>query len=323
MTGQRPLIHPMLATPGEIPTGDGWAFEFKWDGVRAISYLAGSGVRVFSRNDKDVSATYPELGVLREQFGGTSLIVDGEIVALDAGRPSFGRLQNRMHVAHPDPDLLADTPVRYYLFDVLEIDGLDAMRLPYLRRRELLIELVPDGEVPELVLPPSFTDVAGSDVMTAAREHGLEGVVAKARDSRYEPGRRSRSWIKTPLLNTQEVVIGGWRAGAGRRAGTIGSLLLGAPTSAGLHYLGHVGTGFTDAVLRDLYERLRPLASQYSPFGSAIPREHARDAHWVRPELVGEVEYRQLTVDGMLRHSSWRGLRPDKDPADVRMPALS
>ncbi|HEX3782489.1 MAG TPA: non-homologous end-joining DNA ligase [Pseudonocardiaceae bacterium] len=334
MERQRRLIQPMLATPGEVPAGVGWAFEFKWDGVRAVSYLdsstergsGGSGdrvVQVFSRNAKDISATYPELGALREQFGGSSLIVDGEIVALDeSGRPSFARLQNRMHVARPDEDLLAATPVRYYLFDLLAIDGHDTTQLPYLRRRELLAELVPDDAVPELVLPPLFTDVAGRDVLAAAREHRLEGVIAKRQDSRYEPGRRSRSWIKTPLVSTQEVIIGGWRAGAGRRAGTIGSLLLGAPTSAGLHYLGHVGTGFTDAVLRELTARLRPLAARESPFGSAVPREHARDAHWVRPELVGEVEYRQLTTDGMLRHSSWRGLRADKDPAEVTMPGL-
>ncbi len=336
LVDRRTLIHPMLATPGRPPVGGNWTFEFKWDGVRAVSYVTGfgskpgrrlrtpAGVQVFSRNDKDISATYPELGALGEQFAGvSSLIVDGEIVALDdAGKPSFGRLQNRMHAARPEEDLLADFPVRYYVFDVLELDGHDTMRLTYAQRRELLTELLSEDTAPELVLPPSLQGVSGSEVLATAREHGLEGIVAKALESRYEPGRRSRSWIKTPLVSTQEVVIGGWRAGAGRRAATIGSLLLGAPTSAGLHYLGHVGTGFTDAMLRDLRDRLHPLAARENPFGSAIPREHARDAHWVAPRLVGEVEYRQLTHDGLLRHASWRGLRPDKDPDDVRLPAL-
>jgi bifunctional non-homologous end joining protein LigD len=230
-----------------------------------------------------------------------------------------------MHVTDPDPDLLAGTPVRYYLFDVLELDGKDTTRLPYRQRRELLTELfglLDEPGHPVLVLPPSFTGLTGAQLLDTAREHRLEGIVAKLVDSRYEPGRRSRSWIKTPLVDTQEVLIGGWRAGAGRRAGTIGSLLLGAPGPTGVRYLGHVGTGFTDAMLRDLSARLAPLARKDSPFDAPIPKEHARDAHWVQPRLVGEVEFRQLTNDGLLRHSSWRGLRPDRDPDDISLPTL-
>ncbi|HEY4453575.1 MAG TPA: non-homologous end-joining DNA ligase [Pseudonocardiaceae bacterium] len=319
------LIRPMLATPGPVPTGTGWAFEFKWDGVRAVSYARGSTVQVFTRNDKDVSTTYPELGAVAELLAGSSLVVDGEIVALHQGRPNFGNLQNRMHVTDPDDDLLTSTPVRYYLFDVLELDGKDTTRLPYRQRRELLTDLfglLDEPEHPVLVLPPSFTDLTGAQLLDTARQHRLEGIVAKLVDSRYEPGRRSRSWIKTPLVDTQEVLIGGWRAGAGRRAGTIGSLLLGAPGPTGVRYLGHVGTGFTDAMLRDLSARLAPLARPDSPFDAPIPKEHARDAHWVQPRLVGEVEFRQLTNDGLLRHSSWRGLRPDRDPDDISLPTL-
>ena len=318
-----PLIRPMLATAGPVPTGAGWAFEFKWDGVRAVSYANGSATQVFTRNDKDVTRTYPELRAVAELLAGSSLIVDGEIVALHQGRPNFGNLQNRMHGADPDVDLLAATPVRYYLFDVLELDGKDTTRLPYRQRRELLTDLFGLLDVPEhpvLVLPPSFTDLTGARLLETARQHRLEGIVAKLVDSRYEPGRRSHSWIKTPLVSTQEVLIGGWRAGSGRRAGTIGSLLLGAPGPTGVRYLGHVGTGFTDAMLHDLAARLAPLARQNSPFDAPIPREHARDAHWVEPTLVGEVEFRQLTNDGLLRHSSWRGLRPDRDPGDISLP---
>lgn len=317
------LIPPMLATAGPAPTGTGWAFEFKWDGVRAVSYAVGSTVQVFTRNDKDVSRTYPELRAVTELLAGSSVIVDGEIVALHQGRPNFGNLQNRMHVADPDEDLLASTPVRYYVFDVLELDGKDTTRLPYRQRRELLTDLfglLAETDHPVLVLPPSFTDLTGAQLLDTARRHRLEGIVGKLVESRYEPGRRSRSWIKTPLVDTQEVLIGGWRAGAGRRAGTLGSLLLGAPGPAGLRYLGHVGTGFTDAMLRDLSARLGPIARRDSPFDAPIPVEHARDAHWVEPELVGEVEYRQLTNDGLLRHASWRGLRPDRDPGDITGP---
>jgi bifunctional non-homologous end joining protein LigD len=319
------LIRPMLATAGPVPAGTGWAFEFKWDGVRAVSYARGSTVQVFTRNDKDVSRTYPELRAVAELLAGSSLVVDGEIVALHQGRPNFGNLQNRMHVTDPDEDLLTGTPVRYYLFDVLELDGKDTTRLPYRQRRELLTDLfglLDEHEHPVLVLPPSFTDLTGAQLLDTARQHRLEGIVAKLVDSRYEPGRRSRSWIKTPLVDTQEVLIGGWRAGAGRRSGTIGSLLLGAPGPTGVRYLGHVGTGFTDAMLRDLSARLAPLARPDSPFDAPIPKEHARDAHWVQARLVGEVEFRQLTNDGLLRHSSWRGLRPDRDPDDISLPNL-
>jgi bifunctional non-homologous end joining protein LigD len=157
--------------------------------------------------------------------------------------------------------------------------------------------------------------------MRTAREQGLEGVVAKRLDSAYQPGRRSPSWVKTPLNQTQEVIICGWKPGGGRRAGTLGSLLLGAYDAAGkLVYLGGVGTGFTARMLDDLLTRLRPLRRDDPPFAAALPRADARDANWVRPSLVGEVEYRNRTPDGRLRHPSWRGLRADKEPREVTVP---
>jgi bifunctional non-homologous end joining protein LigD len=314
------VIRPMLASPGQLPAGPGWAFEFKWDGVRAVTYARGGRVRAMTRNDLEVSATYPEVGALTTLLGDHEAVLDGEIVALGARKqPDFGRLQSRMHVVRPGDDLLVRVPVVYYVFDLLHVDGRSLLGVPYALRREELAELGLGGR-PEVRVPPSFTEADGADVLAVAEDYGLEGVVAKRVTSRYEPGRRSTAWVKVPLVRTQEVLIGGWRPGDGRRAGTIGSLLLGVRSDDGLRYVGKVGTGFTHSALVDLQEQLLPLARQGSPFVDPVPADHARRAHWVRPELVGEVEYRTWTTDGRLRHSSWRGLRPDKDPDDVRLP---
>lgn len=305
----------MLATPGPVPEGEGWAYEFKWDGVRAVAAVAGDELRLQSRNDKPLADSYPELGVLRDLVE-QPVVLDGEIVALDsAGRPDFGLLQQRMHVDAPTPELLAATPVLFYVFDVLHIDGEDLTRAPYDRRRTVLDQLrLARGAVK---IPPRFVDVEGATIQATAAGHGLEGVVAKRVGSRYEPGKRSKSWIKTPLRNNTEVVIGGWTPGQGRRSGTIGALLLGVPTEAGLQFIGNVGTGFTDATLTDLLRQLTARERTTSPFTPAVPRQFARHTTWVRPDLVGEVEYRSLSRDGRLRHPSWRGLRPDKSPDDL------
>ncbi|MEU4765985.1 non-homologous end-joining DNA ligase [Actinosynnema sp. NPDC023794] len=313
------LIRPMLASPGQLPPGPGWAFEFKWDGVRTVTYARGGRVRAMTRNDLEVSATYPEVRALSAILGDHEAVLDGEIVALGARKqPDFGRLQSRMHVARPGDELLARVPVVYYVFDLLHLDGRSLLGAPYAERRQELAALGLGGRA-EVRVPPSFSEVHGEDVLAVAEDYGLEGVVAKRVTSRYEPGRRSAAWVKVPLLRTQEVLIGGWQPGDGRRAGTIGSLLLGVRCDDGVHYVGKVGTGFTHSALLDLQQRLRPLERAESPFIDAVPADHARRAHWVRPELVGEVEYRTWTTDRRLRHSSWRGLRPDKDPDDVRM----
>jgi bifunctional non-homologous end joining protein LigD len=315
-----PMIRPMLATLGPLATGGGWAYELKWDGVRAIAYLDGGRVRLLSRNDRDISASYPELATLAEPVPRRRLILDGEIVALDdRGVPSFSLLQRRMHVRAPTATLLARVPVRLYLFDVL-FDRTMTTDRPYTHRRELLDTLpIGDGIVQ---VPPYWTGRDGRELPAAAARLGLEGVIAKRLTSAYEPGRRSRSWIKTPINLTQEVLIAGWRPGEGRRAGSIGSLVLGAYDEADrLVYIGQVGTGFTADMLRDLQERLRPLVRPDAPFAGPVPRDHARGATWVEPTLVGEVAYRTLTPDGRLRHPSWRGFRPDKEPGEVRRPA--
>ena len=310
-------VRPMLATPGQPPSSPGWAFEFKWDGVRAIVAAAGDQVRITSRNSNDVTAGYPE--ITRAGLGaGHAVLLDGELVALDAqGRPDFGLLQQRMHVRAPSEALRTRVPVRLYVFDLLSVDGESLLHQTYDTRRARLLELGLES-LDRIDVPPSITDLPGGQALEIARAHGLEGVVAKRRTSRYEPGHRSSAWIKTALLNTKEVLLGGWTSGEGRRAGSLGALLLGAHDEQGqLRYLGHVGTGFTDAMLRELLAQLQPLRRPDSPFDEPVPPEDARKAHWVHPQLVGEVVYRTLTHDGRLRHAAWRGLRPDRNPDEV------
>ncbi|HET7529660.1 MAG TPA: non-homologous end-joining DNA ligase [Mycobacteriales bacterium] len=313
------LVKPMLAVlRDELPgDDDAYGYEFKWDGVRAVVYVKGGRPRVLSRNDRDVSTSYPELRAMAEGLGSRQVVLDGEIVAFDAeGRPSFGALQSRMHVTDASSvrRLAGQTPVTYLVFDVLHLDGRSLLDLPYVDRREILESLELSG--PSWQTPPWFRG-GGAAVLEASKQQGLEGVIAKRLDSRYYAGRRSDCWLKVKNLRTQEVVIGGWKPGAGRRAGAIGSLLLGVPGDDGLLYAGHVGTGFTDKMLRDLEADLAPLARDASPFAHAVPREHARDARWVSPELVGEVAFSEWTRDGRLRHPAWRGLRPDKSPDEV------
>lgn len=306
----------MLAVPGKLPASDaGWGYEFKWDGVRAIGYVQSGQLRLFSRNDREVTLGYPELTHVPDLLGGVPAILDGELVAYHQGVPNFGAIQERMHIRNPSAQLVARVPVTYYLFDVLHLGGHSTLTLPYTQRRDLLAELALEAES---VRTPPYFEGSGTDVLEASKAQRLEGILAKRLDSTYTPGRRNPAWLKVKVTNQQEVVVGGWRPGQGRRAGMVGSLLLGLPAGDRLRYVGHVGTGFTEAMLRDLTERVGALGRRTSPFSTEIPRDHARDARWVEPVLVGEVEYAQVTLDGMLRHASWRGLRPDKDPAEVR-----
>ncbi len=310
------LIKPMLAVAGELPTGPGWAYEMKWDGVRAVCYVDGGRVRALSRNDRDVSVSYPELRALGPSLGTTQAVLDGELVAFSGGRPSFGMLQQRMHVADARTarQLAEQVPVVYVIFDLLHLDGRSLLALPYDDRRELLESLDLGG--PSWQCAPVFYD-SGRDVLDASAAAGMEGVVAKRRDSRYHPGRRSPDWIKVKHVRTQEVVIGGWRSGNGRRSGSIGSLMLGVPGEGGLRYVGQVGTGFTDQMLVTLLTQLRRHERKSSPFTEPLPKAVAADAHWVTPRLVGEVAFTEQTADGRLRHPAWRGLRPDKSVTDV------
>jgi bifunctional non-homologous end joining protein LigD len=292
-----------------------WAFEMKWDGIRALATVRDGSVTLRSRNDNDLTAQYPELQELGDRAG-VDGVFDGEIVALDdRGRPSFQLLQNRMGLARPREVEAAqrETPVRLLLFDVLEADGHELTRLAYDARRQALETVVEPGGA--IDVPPAYEgDLARA--MADSAEQGLEGVVAKKRTSKYAEGRRSEAWLKLKHHATQEVVVGGWRPGNGRRAGGIGSLLLGVPGPDGLEYVGKVGTGFRDRDLDEIGAALAPLERKTSPFVD-VPRPDARDAHWVTPKRVGEVEFAEWTSDGRLRQPSWRGWRADKDPSDV------
>jgi bifunctional non-homologous end joining protein LigD len=272
-----------------------------------------------SRNDKDITATYPELRAMAASLGSRRVVLDGELVALgEDGRPSFGALQVRMHVADAAAvrRLMTQTPVTFLAFDLLYVDGRSLLDVPYSERRALLADLQVSGE--SWQTPPWFAG-NGEAVYQTSKEQHLEGIVMKRLDSRYSAGRRSTSWLKLKNQLMQEVVIAGWNPGEGHREGSIGSLLLGVHDKNGdLLYVGNVGTGFTDEALRSLASELSPLAAEESAFATPIPRTLARDAHWVQPTLVGEVTFSEWTRNGRLRHPSWRGLRPDKAGEEVR-----
>ncbi|MEK6342316.1 MAG: non-homologous end-joining DNA ligase, partial [Curtobacterium sp.] len=292
----------MQATPAKgeprLDPGD-WAFELKWDGIRALATVREGRVTLRSRNGNDLTAQYPELQELAERAG-VDGVYDGEIVALDdRGRPSFQLLQNRMGLtkAREVEAARGATPVRLLLFDVLEADGHELTRHGYTARREALATVVEPGGAIEV---PDAVDGDFAAALAESERRGLEGVVAKKRGSRYAEGRRSEAWLKVKRHATQEVVVGGWKPGAGRRAGGIGSLLLGVPGPEGLEYVGKVGTGFRDRDLDEIARALEPLASGTSPFVD-VPRPDARDAQWVRPVRVGEVEFAEWTGDGRLR----------------------
>jgi bifunctional non-homologous end joining protein LigD len=312
------LVRPMLAVAGELPPdAPVWRFEFKWDGVRALAYSEGGRLRLLSRGDRDVTATYPEVRGLGEVLGSCQVVLDGEVVALDeAGRPSFEALQPRMNVdgAAKVRRLAARIPVTYMVFDLLHLDGASTLSLPYRERRRLLDGLALAGD--HWVVPPSH-EGPGADVLGAARAAGLEGVVAKRADSPYRPGQRSREWLKVKLLRTQEVVVGGWSPGQGARAERIGALLVGIPTDGGLAYAGKVGTGFSDESLAELRSLLAPLRRPGPPFSTSVPAADATGATWVEPAVVGEVRFSEWTRAGKLRQASWRGLRPTRAPEDV------
>jgi bifunctional non-homologous end joining protein LigD len=304
----------MLATLGSVADvgeqRNGWAFEMKWDGIRALATVRGGAASFATRNGIDVTASYPELAELAKQVGGHDAVVDGEIVALDKqGRPDFGRLQRRMQLTGKADVAAAmrTTPVQYLVFDILERDGQSLTAETYDDRRAVLEDTVRSKR--HIHLPPAFEGELAAAI-ASSRSLGLEGVMAKRRDSSYV-GRRSRAWVKIKHHKTQEVVIAGWRPGAGRRTDGVGSLLMAVPMRDGLRYVGRVGTGFRDRDLDELARRLAPLARQSCPVID-VPAADARDAHWVTPSLVGEVEFAEWTSGNRLRQPSWRGWRPDK-----------
>ena len=313
-----PVFLPMLAsagTPADL-RGLDWQFELKWDGVRALIIRDADRIRLISRNGNDVSASYPELtdsACWPEQ----DFTADGEIVAVGpSGRPDFGLLQTRMKLtkAADVARARAGTPVRLMVFDLLSDAGEDLRRLPLRKRRVRLEQLDwPSG------CPVHLSEVLDDDVehiLESARELGLEGIMAKRLDGRYVSGDRSRSWLKLKFERTQEVVVGGWRPGRGSRNSSVGSVLVGIPDGGTLRYVGRVGSGFSDRELTELRLQMDTLARKTSPF-TDVPAADASDAHWVSPELVGEVTFGEWTGGGKLRHPVWRGWRLDKNADDV------
>jgi len=299
-------VAPMLATLGSVGklTAERYAFEGKFDGYRLLVEIDHGRLRLHSRNSNDVTAQYPQLQPLATALADHQVILDGEVVALDAsGVPNFSQMQNRARA----------TRIEFWAFDIVALDGHSLLQMKYRDRRRLL-ETFAAGT--DLVVP-ALLDGDGAEALASSRTHRWEGVVAKKWDSTYQPGRRSAAWIKDKNWNTQEVVIGGWRAGEGGRSSGIGALLCGIPDANGLRFIGRVGTGFTEKDLTKIKDLLAPLHTGESPFRPALPRPEARGVTYVRPEIVGEVRYGEMTSDGRLRHASWRGLRPDRAPADV------
>lgn len=310
---------PMLASTGSPPRGAGWAFEFVWDGLRCLAHAdAGGDLHLVTDAGRDVTSNFPELGVLAARHGG-DLVLDGVVVALDAvGRPSATKLRTRHRVAHPSEILQARVPVSFYVFDVLEVAGTSTVRLPYHRRRELLAELDLTGT--RIVVPPSFSGVDADAVVETARRYGLDGVVAKRRESTYQVGRRSRSWIETPVRRHQDVVVGGW-VPSRHDARVAAALLVGVPTESGLRYSGRVVTGVTAAARRELVLAADGLDRTDSPFADTLPDESG--VRWLAPRLVGRVEHRRWTATGLLERPAWQGLREHTHPAAVQAPVLA
>src|SRR5271163_4779587 len=299
-------LAPMLATHGSVASlrASQWAFGGKWDGYRLLVGADHGTVRLRSRSGRDITNEFPQLASVADDLGDHHVVLDGEVVALDAsGVPRFSEMQNRAR----------DTRIEFRAFDLLYLDGRSLLRAKYRDRRKLLETLASAGglNVPDL-LPGD-----GAEAREYSRAHQWEGVIAKKRDSTYQPGRRSASWVKDKHWNTQEVVIGGWRAGEGGRTSGIGSLLMGIPAADGLHFAGRVGTGFTERDLASLKETLAPLHTDESPFNARLSTQDAKSVTFVQPTLVGEVRYSEWTSDDRLRQPSWRGLRPDKEPGQV------
>jgi len=311
---------PMLATLGSLASlspGLTWRLEGKWDGVRAVADLDTGNVVLRSRTDRDITATYPELRELPGLLAGRSATLDGEIVAFDSGgRTNFGLLQQRLGLRGPAVQRVSEVvPVTYLIFDVLTLDGKPLLDLPYDERREVLEGLEIAGEHCRV---PGQLRGDPADVLARTKVDGWEGMIAKQADSGYLPGQRSGAWIKVKNEEDLEIAVIGWEPGQGRREGMIGSLLLAVPAGSGWRYVGKVGTGFTDKMLAELADRLAPLHSDESPVTEPLPPGAAvRVARWVRPEVVGEVVYSEITRHGVLRHPRWRGVRVDKQLTDL------
>lgn len=301
----------MLATATNLlPRGGGWAYEFKWDGVRALVDVSDRGVRMWSRRGNEVTIAYPELAA--QVAHAEDALLDGEIVAFVDGRPSFEALQSRMHVrSKVDARRLAqELPVTYIVFDVLRRFGVDVSGRPYTERRAMLERWL--GDDPAWTVSPSFDDGAATEA--AARANGLEGVVAKRLDSTYHPGARTRDWLKMRFVHTGDYAVIGWEAPE-ESPQMLSSLLLARRVDGELVFTGKVGSGLNGRVSTQLHRTLTPRAD--APVAELPPRSPGRVTRWVEPEIVVEVEYTLLTADGRLRHPVFQRVRTDKDVTEV------
>lgn len=307
-------MRPMLATRGtRVPSGIEWVHEIKWDGIRLLGDVTPDAARFTSRNENDVTAGYPELAAL----AGRDMLLDGEVVVFgDDGRPSFGGLAERMHVRNTRrlAALTKSRPVTYLVFDLLRLDGRDLTREPLSTRRELL-ESLGLGDVWWQV-PTTYDD--GEMLLEATKRQGLEGVVSKKLSSRYEFGARTRSWLKFPHRHRTSWVVGGWRLETDSTS-RLGAVLVGQPTAdGGLLFRGRVGSGIAGKVGPMLKDLLEPLAIDRSPFSDEVPRVDAKDTRWVEPRIVIDIESLGLGAQGRLRQPSYRGVRTDLEPEDLR-----
>jgi bifunctional non-homologous end joining protein LigD len=301
---------PMLATLArDVPRGDGWLFEVKWDGYRAMCRVHAGEAALRSRQGNDLTSRFSGVAkALEKALKTPDCVVDGEVCALDeGGRSSFSAMQQGK----------PETPLVLYLFDLLELEGEPLIDLPLTERRRRLEDLL-DRRNRVVRLSEAFDD--GEALLEAAKQQRLEGILAKREDSRYVPGRRTRDWLKIKTHGRQEFVIAGYTRGQGRRSGSFGSLVLAVNRGGELSYVGNCGTGFNEREIERLLERLRPLERATTPFAVApkMPKVRKGDVVWVEPELVCEVEFVEWTHDGHLRAPAYKGLRDDKEPEDVR-----
>jgi len=308
-------MRPMLASAGTaIPRGPEWAHEIKWDGMRVLVDVDDGHVKLLSRNGNDVTVSFPELSALVGPGMPDNMLLDGEVVALDGGLPSFSALAERMHVsdARRARRLAIARPVTFMAFDLLRLYGVDLTSRPLAERRASLERIGLAG--PTIQVPPTYDD--GDALHAATLEQGLEGVVSKRLSSRYSPGRRSADWLKFPHRGSISAVIGGWRLETDSSS-RLGAVLVGRPGPNGLSYLGRVGSGLAGKAQEAVLDALRPLTIDASPFSDEVPGVDAEGTVWVRPEVVVDVQALGLSTQGRLRQPAYRGLRPDLSPGEL------
>ena len=326
-----PELSPMLATAVKEPFDDDrWIFEPKWDGVRALATCSVEETMLVSRTRRDITKTYPEIAKLHDRVVAVDAIVDGEIVAMHKGRPSFERLQSRINLQNPHDVARAvkEIPVTFIAYDILYMDGRSLLKVPLEERKELLEAAIVPADW--LQVSP-HVEGEGTTLFEAAKAQQLEGIVAKKLGGTYRPGRRAKDWLKIKTVMDADLVIGGWSPGEGNRSSTFGALIVGAYEDDGLRFVGSVGTGFDQKMLEDLLPRLKELETDDMPFavdprkapGGSSFGKPIRNPHWVQPQLVAQVEFRELTSVGRLRAPSFKGLRPDKKAEDCSFADLA